>query len=132
MRLLFIYFYKEHGTFNKGTIITTSKKYTVEKETEDFSFTLTKNSSFQDRFYGDNLDLGVLIGENGTGKSILINSLRDSNNDYAFGVFEKDDEFFITDSYNRSNVIEVNGVQVAQSLFHLNLDLIYYTPFVDI
>ena len=90
MRLLFIYFYQEKGTFEKGTIIEISKKYSVEY-IEDYKFKLEKRDSFQDDFYGDNIDIGAIIGENGTGKSVLINSLREKDNDYSLAVYEKRD-----------------------------------------
>ena len=93
MRLLFIYFYETKGTFKKGTIISLSKKYSV-KRNDNFNFTLTKNDLFQDDFYDDNIDIGAIIGENGTGKSVLINSLRDGNNDYSVAIYAKEDRQF--------------------------------------
>ncbi len=67
MRLIFIYFYRTKGTFKEGTTIELSKKYSV-KYLGKFKFKLTKRDSFQDDFYGDNIDIGAIIGENGTAR----------------------------------------------------------------
>lgn len=98
MRLLFIYFYKEFGTFEKGLIIHLSKKYKFtldkEKSTEnEFYFNKEENPNFIEDFYSKNIDIGVLIGENGTGKSILLNSIRDRKNDYSICVYEENNNF---------------------------------------
>ena len=42
MRLLFIYFYKDFGTFEKGSIINKKKKY---------KFTLDEKKSTENNFY---------------------------------------------------------------------------------
>ena len=47
MRLLFIYFYKDFGTFEKGSIIHLSKKY---------KFTLDKEKSTPNEFYFNNIN----------------------------------------------------------------------------
>ncbi|WP_164469108.1 hypothetical protein [Aliarcobacter cryaerophilus] len=98
MRLLFIYFYKEFGTFEKGSIIHLSKKYkfTIDKEksTEnEFYFNKEENPNFIEDFYSKNIDIGVLIGENGTGKSVLLNSIRDMKNEYSICVYEENNNF---------------------------------------
>ncbi|MFW0693201.1 hypothetical protein ACN091_02885 [Aliarcobacter butzleri] len=98
MRLLFIYFYKDFGTFEKGSIIHLSKKYKFsidkEKSTEnEFYFNKEENPNFIDDFYSKNIDIGVLIGENGTGKSVLLNSIRDKKNEYSICVYEENNNF---------------------------------------
>lgn len=103
MRLLFIYFYKEFGTFEKGSIIHLSKKYKFtldkEKSTEnEFHFNKEENPNFIDNFYSKNIDIGVLIGENGTGKSVLLNSIRDRKNEYSICVYEEKNEFYLLEN----------------------------------
>ena len=99
MRLLFIYFYDDFGTFEKGSIIHLSKKYkfTLDKEkstSNKFYFNKEENSNFIEDFYSKNIDIGVLIGENGTGKSVLLNSIRDRNNECSICVYEEENQFF--------------------------------------
>ena len=99
MRLLFIYFYKDFGTFEKGSIIHLSKKYkfTLDKEKStpnEFYFNKEENPNLIEDFYSKNIDIGVLIGENGTGKSVLLNSIRDINNEYSISVYEEKSQFF--------------------------------------
>ena len=103
MRLLFIYFYKDFGTFEEGTIIHLSKKYTFtlnkQKSTEnEFYFDKEENINFIEDFYSKNIDIGVLIGENGTGKSVLLNSIRDKNNDYSVSIYEDNDNSCIMEN----------------------------------
>ncbi len=126
MRLLFIYFYKTKGTFKEGTIIELSKKYSV-KHNGKFKFTLTKNSSFQDDFYGNNIDIGAIIGENGTGKSVLINSLRDGSNDYSLAVYEKwDGEFFYEGDFKGKISLEDGNIEPLD-----DISFVYYSPIMD-
>ncbi|MFY4810650.1 hypothetical protein ACOTWH_08495 [Aliarcobacter butzleri] len=99
MRLLFIYFYKNFGTFEKGSLIHLSKKYkfTLDKAKStgnEFYFKKEENLNFIKDFYSKNIDIGVLIGENGTGKSVLLNSIRDKNNEYSICVYEEKSQFF--------------------------------------
>ena len=99
MRLLFIYFYKDFGTFEKGSIIHLSEKYkfTLNKqESTEYKFYFNKeeNINFIEDFYSKNIDIGVLIGENGTGKSVLLNSIRDKKNDYSICVYEENNEYY--------------------------------------
>ncbi len=126
MRLLFIYCYKTKGTFKEGTIISLSKKYRV-THIDDFNFTLTKDDSFQDDFYGSNIDIGTIIGKNGTGKSILINSLRDEDNNYSLAVYEKKKNEF---SYEG----KVDNVIINKDKIELLTDVssIYYSPIIDL
>lgn len=103
MRLLFIYFYDNFGTFKKGSIIHLSKKYkfTLEKENStknEFYFRKEENPNFIEDFYSKNIDIGVLIGENGTGKSVLLNSIRDSKNDYSICVYEENNNFYMIEN----------------------------------
>lgn len=103
MKLLFIYFYKDFGTFEKGSIIHLSKKYkfTLDKEkaTENkFYFNKEENPNFIEDFYSENIDIGVLIGENGTGKSVLLNSIRDRKNDYSIVVYEENNSFYMIEN----------------------------------
>lgn len=103
MRLLFIYFYREFASFKKDTIIHLSKKYKFvldeEKSTQDeFYFNKKINLNFIEDFYSKNIDIGILIGENGTGKSVLLNSLRDKDNDYSICIYEEDDKFYILEN----------------------------------
>lgn len=103
MRLLFIYFYKEFGTFEKGSIIHLTKKYkfTIDKEksTEnEFYFNKEENLNFIEDFYSENIDIGVLIGENGTGKSVLLNSIRDKKNEYSICIYEENNNFYVIEN----------------------------------
>lgn len=98
MRLLFIYFYDNFGIFEKGSIIHLSKKYkfTLDKKkstSNKFYFNKEENPNFIEDFYSKNIDIGVLIGENGTGKSILLNSIRDKINEYSICVYEENNNF---------------------------------------
>ncbi|PRM91931.1 hypothetical protein CJ667_10600, partial [Aliarcobacter cryaerophilus] len=105
MRLLLIYFYKDFGTFEKGSIIHLSKKYkfSIDKEKStlnEFYFNKEENPNFIDDFYSENknIDIGVLIGENGTGKSVLLNSIRDKKNDYSIVVYEENNSFYMIEN----------------------------------
>jgi len=118
LRLLFIYFYKEHATFEKGTIIHLSKKYKFslnkDKSTEEyFYFNKEENTNFLEDFYSKNIDIGVLIGENGTGKSILLNSCRDKNNNYAITIYEKNGSFYCTGNLNTKE-IKLNNINIIK------------------
>ncbi|XOB62967.1 hypothetical protein ACMC56_03980 [Campylobacterota bacterium DY0563] len=103
MRLLFIYFYKEFATFEKDSIVHLSKKYKFtldnEKSSENqFYFKKKENIDFINDFYSENIDIGLLLGENGTGKSVLLNSIRDEKNDYSICIYEERDKFYILDN----------------------------------
>lgn len=103
MRLLFMYFYKEFGTFEKGSIIHLSKKYKFtlneKKSTEnEFYFNKEENPNFIEDFYSKNIDIGVLIGENGTGKSVLLNSIRDKKNEYSICIYEENNNFYVIEN----------------------------------
>lgn len=113
MKLLFIYFYKDFGTFEKGSIIHLSKKYkfTLDKAkstSNEFYFRKEENPNFIEDFYSKNIDIGVLIGENGTGKSVLLNSIRDRKNDYSIVFYEENNNFYIIE--NDLYKIEKNDV----------------------
>lgn len=129
MRLLFIYFYKDFGTFEKGSIIHLSKKYKFtldkEKSTENqFYFNKEENLNFIEDFYSKNIDIGVLIGENGTGKSVLLNSIRDRNNEYSICVYEEKSQFF---SITNQKQIFIENKRITKK----ELNYIYYTSLID-
>lgn len=131
MRLLFIYFYKDFGTFEKGSIIHLSKKYKFALDKEKFIenelyFKKEENLNFIEDFYSEkkNIDIGVLIGENGTGKSVLLNSIRDKNNDYSICVYEEKNRFYCF--LNQKKIfIENNEITKKE------LNYIYYTSLID-
>ncbi len=129
MRLLFNYFYKDFGTFEKGSIIHLSKKYKFtldeKKSTENkFYFNKEENSNFIEDFYSKNIDIGVLIGENGTGKSVLLNSIRDKNNEYSICIYEEKNRFFSLSNYQS---IFIENLQITKK----ELNYIYYTSLID-
>ena len=129
MRLLFIYFYKDFGTFEKGSIIHLSKKYKFsidkEKSTEnEFYFNKEENPNFIDDFYSKNIDISMLIGENGTGKSVLLNSIRDKNNEYSICVYEEKSQFF---SITNQKQIFIENQKITKE----ELNYIYYTSLID-
>jgi len=131
MRLLFIYFYKTKGTFKEGTTIELSKKYSV-KHNGKFKFKLTKRDSFQDDFYGDSIDIGAIIGENGMGKSVLINSLREKDNDYSLALYEEEYGKFVykgNSSLQVQHKIIINNHRIESSFDFLQ---IYYSPTQDV
>lgn len=130
MRLLFIYFYKEFGTFEKGSIIHLSKKYKFtlnEKKSieNEFYFNKEENPNFIEEFYSENIDIGVLIGENGTGKSVLLNSIRDKNNDYSICVYEEEKNLFFSLSNQKQIFIKNQKTRKKE------LNYIYYTSLID-
>ncbi|MFW2604826.1 hypothetical protein [Aliarcobacter butzleri] len=132
MRLLFIYFYKDFGTFEKGSIIHLSKKYKFsidkEKSTEnEFYFNKEENPNFIDDFYSKNIDIGVLIGENGTGKSVLINSLMDLDNDYSFIIYEINDKKYYIENVNKK--FSINTVKISKKNI---LNIVYYSSIIDV
>uniref|UniRef100_UPI00125FAC55 hypothetical protein n=1 Tax=Aliarcobacter butzleri TaxID=28197 RepID=UPI00125FAC55 len=151
MRLLFIYFYKDFGTFEKGSLIHLSKKYKFtldkEKSTEkEFYFNKEENPNFIEDFYSKNIDIGVLIGENGTGKSVLLNSIRDKKNEYSICVYEND-EFYLLENdlskieknelYNKNNipfnedekfVIKINDKNISK---RRKFKSIYYSSILE-
>jgi predicted ATPase len=153
MRLLFIYFYENFGTFEKGSIIHLSKKYkfTLEKENpteNEFYFNKEENPNFIEDFYFKNIDIGVLIGENGTGKSVLLNSIRDKKNDYSICVYEEENnEFYLLENdlfkikeneyYERNNIpfeenenfiIKIDDKKISKKR---NLKSIYYSSILE-
>lgn len=136
MRLLFIYFYKEKATFKKNTIIKFSKKYKIEpiqqsNNEHEFNIELKLNDNFQDEFYSSNSDLGVIIGENGTGKSILINSIRDIKNDYSIIVYEQNEKFYFMNHVNKTIVIKLNNKELNVQKRNDNFEYIYYSSILD-
>ncbi|MCT7560788.1 hypothetical protein ACN2C0_00355 [Aliarcobacter butzleri] len=129
MQLLFIYFYKEFGTFEKGSIIHLSKKYkfTLDKEKSaenEFYFKKEENPNFIDDFYSRNIDIGVLIGENGTGKSVLLNSIRDKKNEYSICVYEEGNVFYC---FSNQKEIFIENQKTRKK----ELNYIYYTSLID-
>ena len=131
MKLLFIYFYKDFGTFEKGSIIHLSKKYKFtldEKKSaeNEFYFDKEENPDFIDDFYSKNknIDIGVLIGENGTGKSVLLNSIRDRNNEYSIFVYEEENEFY---GFSNQKEIFIENQKITEK----ELNYIYYTSLID-
>jgi predicted ATPase len=135
LRLLFIYFYKEQATFKEGTVIRFSKKYTedikVQNQNHQFDITLTTNENYQDDFYSNNSDIGVIIGENGTGKSILINSIRDKNNNYSIIVYENDEQFYFINHAQKEVNIVLNDKNEKVKKINNNFDYIYYSSILD-
>ena len=128
MRLLFTYFYNEIGTFKENTIISFCKKYTIyHDKNKRFYFKLTKNKNYDSEFYLNNSDIGVIIGENGTGKSILINNLRDSHNQYSIIVYEKDDGNLFY--FGQKTKVFINESEIIQDR---NFDYIYYSSIFEI
>ena len=110
MRLLFIYFYKDFGTFEKGSIIHLSKKYKFsfdeqKSKENEFYFKKIKNEEFFEEFYSNTIDIGLLIGENGTGKSVLLNSIRDKENDYSICVYEVNNILYMIEN----NLFEIKN-----------------------
>lgn len=129
MRLLFIYFYEDFGTFEKGSIIHLSKKYkfTLDKEKStqnEFYFNKEENPNFIEHFYSKNIDIGVLIGENGTGKSVLLNSIRDKSNEYSICVYEEENRFYC---FLNQKHIFIDNLQITKK----ELNYIYYTSLID-
>ena len=129
MRLLFIYFYDNFGTFEKGSIIHLSKKYKFtldeKKSTEnEFYFNKEENSNFIEDFYSKNIDIGILIGENGTGKSVLLNSIRDKSNEYSICVYEEENRFYCF--LNQKEIFIENNETTKKEL-----NYIYYTSLID-
>lgn len=136
MKLLFIYFYETKATFEKGTIIRFSKKYNIDKLEElnqksHFNIYLSKNETYQDDFYSSNTDMGIIIGENGTGKSILLNSIRDNNNNYSIIIYEYKNKFFFINHVHKTITIKVDekieNVQKSDN----NFEYIYYSSIID-
>lgn len=132
MRLLFIYFYKEFATFQKGSIIHLSKKYKFildkENSTETkFYFNKENNPNYIEDFYSKNIDIGVLIGENGTGKSVLINTLLDSdNNNHSIIVYEVEDNIYYIGKLKQ---IIINELKVNKENYFKS---IYYSSIIDV
>lgn len=129
MRLLFIYFYEKFGTFEKGSIIHLSKKYkfSIDKEKSTpnkFYFNKEENRNFIDDFYSKNIDIGVLIGENGTGKSVLLNSIRDKNNEYSICIYEEENRFYC---FSNQKQIFIENQKITEK----ELNYIYYTSLID-
>ncbi|MCD4757294.1 MAG: hypothetical protein K8R39_03425 [Arcobacteraceae bacterium] len=136
MRLLFIYFYENKATLKKGTLISFSKKYNVEdikvqNQKHQFDITLTTKKSYQDDFYLKNCDIGVIIGENGTGKSVLINSIRDKSNNYSIIVYENDEQFYFINHVHKSVNINIDGVDKDVKKVDDNFEYIYYSSILD-
>ncbi|MCG3714689.1 ATP-binding protein [Aliarcobacter butzleri] len=138
MRLLFIYFYKDFGTFEKGSIIHLSKKYKFsidkEKSTEnEFYFNKEENPNFIDDFYSKNIDIGVLIGENGTGKSVLINSIKDyMQNDRTIAIYEMNGEFFYNYYTYGNRNITIYSLGRKYIVKEINIKNIFYTSTLDL
>lgn len=144
MRLLFIYFYKNFGTFEKGSIIHLSKKYkfTLDKEKStqnEFYFNKEENPNFIEHFYSKNIDIGVLIGENGTGKSVLLNSIRDKKNEYSICVYEENikhkqivNSLFEIKTNNIFSIETKKGILIENNkILKKDLNYIYYTSIID-
>ena len=138
MRLLFIYFYKEFGTFEKGSIISFSKKYFVNTNVinefnKEINFELEENENFDDNFYSRNIDIGVLIGENGTGKSILINSIKDyMQDDRAIAIYEINGKFYSTFNSYGLQYINIYLLKKKYILEHKEIKKIFYTSTLDL
>ncbi|MFW2556634.1 hypothetical protein [Aliarcobacter butzleri] len=122
-------FTKNFGTFEKGSLIHLSKKYkfTLDKAKStgnEFYFKKEENLNFIKDFYSKNIDIGVLIGENGTGKSVLLNSIRDKNNEYSICVYEEKSQFF---SITNQKQIFIENQKITKE----ELNYIYYTSLID-
>ncbi len=138
MRLLFIYFYKDFGTFEKGSIISFSKKYfvnanVINKFNKGINFELEENTNFIEDFYSKNIDIGVLIGENGTGKSVLINSIKDyMQNDRTIAIYEMNGEFFYNYYTYGNRNITIYSLGRKYIVKEINIKNIFYTSTLDL
>ena len=136
MKLLFIYFYETQATFEKGTIIRFSKKYNIDNLKElnqksHFNIYLSNNVTYQDNFYSSNTDIGVIIGENGTGKSILLNAIRDDNNNYSIIIYENNGKFFFINHVHKTITIELDNRIKKVEKVNNNFEYIYYSSIID-
>lgn len=129
MNLLAIHFYEEFATFKENTLFPFSKKYYITFKKEDFSFHLIKNNLYVDDFYSSNIDISILIGENGLGKSLILNILKDNDFTKAVVLYEEKENFYILGPQKDYKVFIK---QKKQKIYNKNIDhYIYYSPIIE-
>lgn len=83
MQLIYLYIENYKNIKNEGFNFTTQFKcdYT------DGTLTIAKNENYIENFFGDNIEVSAIVGENGSGKSSVLDILHKGLNDFDFRGF---------------------------------------------
>lgn len=102
-----VYYYIEELNDIKQQNINFGDKYSFNYDPITKEFTAEENELYIENFYGDNINITAIIGENGSGKTSLINNLIELNDLF----FNSNKFIVITKNHNLYN-ISYQGLEV--------------------
>lgn len=148
IRLHYIWF-KDYYTFhNQGINLSSKYNFSYNIVSEKLKVTDSLNEKYVDDFFGKNIDVTAIVGQNGAGKTSLlrfIQSIRSGDMIYedCVIVFEKGSEFWAgryfsdgrqptrlpIEGNSMANIVEIKNVQPEESRFPFGNDIrfIYMT-----
>lgn len=114
MKLIYLYVQNYKNIQNQGFNFTTEFKC----DYKDGTLTIDKNENYIENFFGENIEVSAIVGENGSGKSSLFEAISllyyqgtisYDKNDKSFVLFKRENEFYIfCDNYKDLNNHEVS------------------------
>lgn len=144
MRLVAV-FIKGHFLFEEDQIINFGGEYIYDFKTikDNIEITRKKNKQFIETFFGENISLvSAIVGDNGAGKTSLINTILLNINNKNIGIIDcnltilifetKEKVIIYSRNYNVKNEILINYINFNKSKQSLKISTIFYTPILDI
>ena len=119
IKIHYIWF-KDYIVFqNQGINFSAKYKFTYEpKNGENGSITVVENcNGYIDNFFGDNIDVSAIVGQNGTGKTSLLRFIQGLRNGDIIEteciiVIERDSEFWAGRYYQENNQIKCKPLPI--------------------
>ncbi|MFV0150823.1 ATP-binding protein [Empedobacter falsenii] len=105
-----VYYYIEELNDIKQQNINFGDKYIFNYDPITKELTAEENELYIENFYGDNINITAIIGENGTGKTSLINNLIELND-----LFFNSNKFIVITKTNNQYKISYQGLEVINS-----------------
>ena len=102
-----VYYYIEELNDIKQQNINFGDKYTFNYDPITKELTAEENELYIENFYGDNINITAIIGENGSGKTSLINNLIKLND-----LFYNSNNFIVITKTNNQYNISYQGLEV--------------------
>lgn len=101
-----------------------------------------ENEDFIEKFWGSNISLvSAIVGENGAGKTSLINTILLNFNNTNIGnidcdriilIFETKKDIIIYSRDNTNNIISIKPINFEKSEKSVDVSTVFYTPILDI